>query len=87
MEEKGREVVDKLKELVKEGNVTRIRVLRNGDSIINIPMTAGVIGAGIGLVAAPWALIAGAVAAVGFKCRVEVEKKDGQIVTVYGKDN
>ena len=55
--------------------------------LLDMIQEAGVIGAGIGLVAAPWALIAGAVAAVGFKCRVEVEKKDGQIVTVYGKDN
>ena len=44
--------IEKLKELVQKGNVSRIVVKRNGDSILNIPVNVGVIGAAVGLAAA-----------------------------------
>ena len=70
LEDKAKEVVEKIKELVKEGNVTRVRVR---------------IGTFIGAAAAPWALIIAAITTIGFDCAVEVEKKDGTVTTVYGK--
>ncbi|MCR5783534.1 MAG: DUF4342 domain-containing protein [Clostridia bacterium] len=80
------EIIDKLKTLVKEGNVTHIRV-RKGDTIVlNIPMTAGVLGTILGAVTAPWAMIIATIATIGLKCTVEVEKKDGQITIVHGKE-
>ena len=79
------EIVQKIKALVKQGNVTRIRIRRGENIILNIPMTAGVAGGVIGLIAAPWALIIAAVATVGADCTVEVEKKDGEILVVYGR--
>ena len=36
-------------------------------------MTAGI----IGIAAAPWAVIAGAIAAYGFDCQFEIVKNDG----------
>jgi DNA polymerase II small subunit/DNA polymerase delta subunit B len=82
LEDKAKEVVEKIKELVKEGNVTRIRVRKDENVILNIPMTVGVVGTMIGAAAAPWALVIAAITTIGFDCAVEVEKKDGTITTV-----
>lgn len=77
------EIVEKIKELVKQGNVTRVRIRRGDNVILNLPMTAGVVGGVIGLVAAPWALILAALATIGLDCTVEVEKEDGQVIVIH----
>ncbi len=79
------EIVEKIKELVKEGNVTRVRIRRNENVILNLPMTVGVAGTVIGLIAAPWALILATIATIGLDCTVEVEDKNGQITVIHGK--
>jgi hypothetical protein len=68
---KGDEVVGKIKELVHEGNVRRI-VIKNeeGRSLVEIPLTVGVIGA---LLLPVWAAI-GAIAALVADCTILVEK-------------
>ena len=71
------EIIDKLKKLVKSGNVDRIVVSRGDDTLLNIPVNVGLLGSVIGLAAAPWAVIAAAVAAFGFSCKIEIVKKDG----------
>ncbi len=85
LESAAKEAVEKIKELVAEGNVTKIRIRKDDNVILNLPMTAGVIGAAVGAAAAPWALILAAITTIGFKCSVEVEKKDGSVTVVFGK--
>ena len=81
------DMVSKIKELVAEGNVSRIRI-RKGDTIIlNLPLFVGLIGTALGLVAAPWAVILGTISTIGFKCTVEVEKKDGTVTILHGKES
>ena len=81
------DMVSKIKELVAEGNVSRIRI-RKGDTIIlNLPLSVGLIGTALGLVAAPWAVILGTISTIGFKCTVEVEKKDGTVTILHGKES
>lgn len=75
------ETVEKVKELVKKGNVTKISVKRDGDTIINIPVNVGI----VGTIVAPWGILAAAVAAFGFKCKIEVTKDDGSIIDVSQK--
>ena len=61
------DMVAKVKEVVEEGNVSRIRI-RKGDTIIlNLPLSVGLIGTALGLVAAPWAVIRGTISTTGFK--------------------
>ena len=69
--------VDKLKKKVEEGNVDRIQIKKGDEVVFSVPVNVGILGGIIGLAAAPWALIAGAVAAFGLGCRLEVVKKDG----------
>ena len=67
------ETVSKLKELVKKGNVTKISVKKDEETIVNIPLNVGI----VGTIVAPWGVIAAAVAAFGFKCKIELTKDDG----------
>ncbi|HEY8462543.1 MAG TPA: DUF4342 domain-containing protein [Bacillota bacterium] len=69
---RGNELVDKIKEVVRKGNVTRIRVKQDDKVLIEIPVTAGVVGA----LLAPQLAIIGAVAALISRCTVEVERSN-----------
>ena len=75
--EKVDEITEKLKKLVKEGNVNKIVMKRNGEVMLSIPVNVGIIGGFLGVTAAPWAVIAAAVAAYGFDCTFEIVKADG----------
>ena len=79
------DTANKIKEMVEEGNVSRIRIRKGRNVILDLPVTVGVLGTAIGLIAAPWAVIVAAISTVGFKCTVEVEDKDGKVTVLYGK--
>lgn len=72
---RGSELVEKVKELVKKGNVTKIVVKQDGKVLVEVPVTAGVVGA----LLAPQLAIIGAVAALVSKCTVEIEKVDADV--------
>lgn len=71
---------EKLQELIQKGNVSRVRIRRGEKTILNVPVTAGVAGGVLGMLAAPWALIAGTVATLGLDCAVDVIKEDGEVI-------
>ena len=68
----GGAVLDKLKEIVREGNVRRVRVRQGDRTIAEFPLTVGVIGA----VFAPVLAAVGALAAVLTECTIEVEREE-----------
>ena len=76
--DRGSQLFGKLKALVKKGNVSRIKVKREDDTILNVPVNAGILGIAI----APLASVVAVVAAFGFKCVIEVVKEDGTIIDV-----
>ena len=80
-----KEITEKVRELVKKGNVARILIKREGETLVNLPLNVGIVGGIIGASAAPMALIAAAVATAGFKCKVEIVKTDGEIIDVNSK--
>ena len=67
----GEQVVGKIKELVREGNIRRI-TLKNeeGRTLIEIPLTIGVVGA---VLLPVWAAI-GAIAALAANLTIVIEK-------------
>ena len=71
-------VIERVKELVKKGNISRIVVRKDEELILNLPLNVGI----IGTVMAPIAMLAGIVAAFGTKCVIEVIKDDGTIIDV-----
>lgn len=72
-----KDMIEKLKAKVKEGNVDRIQIRKDDEIILKVPVNVGIIGGILGVAAAPWALIAGTIAAFGFGCKLEIVKKDG----------
>lgn len=76
--EKGEALFTSLKNLVKKGNVARIQVKKDEDTILNVPVNAGI----LGICIAPLASVVAIVAAFGFKCGIEVVKTDGTIIDV-----
>lgn len=71
-EVKGEDVVRKVKELIKEGNVRKIKISnKSGEVIAEFPLTVGVVGT---LLAAPLAAL-GAIAALVAECTITVERR------------
>lgn len=69
----GDEIISKLKELVREGNIRRITIKNEeGRSLVDIPLTIGVVGA----LLAPQLAAIGAVAALVTNCTLVVEKSE-----------
>lgn len=75
-------MIGKLKAKVKEGNVDRVQIRKDDEVILKVPVNVGIIGGLIGVAAAPWALIAGTIAAFGFGCKLEIVKKDSPFYIV-----
>jgi hypothetical protein len=74
----GDQVVQKVKELIHEGNIRRVRVVHKGNTVLELPLTVGASAAAIGIIAAPFLAALGAFAALVTECTVEVEKIDGK---------
>ena len=71
----------KFKAIVDKGNVSRILVSKGGKTIVNFPVTAGVIGA----VLVPWGAILGIVAAMGTQCSIDFVDDKGNVIDIDGK--
>ena len=66
-------LVDRVKELLHEGNVTRIIVKdEKGRGLLEIPATIGV----IGTVLAPWLAALGVIAVLVTNCKIVVERRE-----------
>ena len=72
-EVKSDELVKKAKEILHEGNVTKLIVEdEEGRTLLEIPATAGIVGALI----APWLAALGAIAAIATNCKIKVERRE-----------
>jgi hypothetical protein len=68
----GEQLVSEIKRLVNEGNIRRIIIKQGDKTLIEIPLTLGVIGIALLPV---WAAI-GAIAALVAECTIVVEKAE-----------
>jgi hypothetical protein len=76
---RGNELVEKIKDLVRKGNVTKIRVKQDDKILVEIPVTAGVVGA----LLAPQLAIIGAVATLVSRSTLEIEKSQPESGTFH----
>ena len=68
----GHELLKKVKELIHEGNIRKISIKdKKGTTLIEFPLTIGVVGAAI----APVLAAVGAIAALVAECTITVERK------------
>ena len=70
----GSQLVDKVKQLIHEGNVRKVRLVHEGRTLIEIPLTIGAPIVAAGILAAPVLAALGAFAALVTECTIEVEK-------------
>ena len=70
----GSQLVDKVKQLIREGNIRKVRLLHEGRTVFEIPLTVGAPAAAIVILAAPVLAALGAFAALVTECTIEVEK-------------
>lgn len=69
----GANLVDRVRELLHEGNVTRLIIKGADDKVLlEIPATVGV----VGVVLAPWLVALGVIAALVTNCRIVVERRE-----------
>jgi hypothetical protein len=68
----GGQVIDKVKQVVREGNVRRIVIKQGGRSVAEFPLTVGVVGA----VFAPMLAAVGAIAALSSDCTIDIERAE-----------
>jgi len=68
----GEELLKKVKELIAEGNIRRIAIKnKEGKTLVELPLTIGVVGA----VLAPVLAAVGAIAALVTECTITVERE------------
>lgn len=72
----GDQLVQQVKDLLKEGNVRQLRIrASDGDIVLETPLTFGVVAGGAVVLAAPWLAILGAIAAFVTHVQVEVVRE------------
>ena len=72
----GEQLLARVQEIIREGNARRI-IIRQGDrTLLEIPLTVGVIGAAAGLSVAPILVAVGAVGALLAQVTLQVVRKD-----------
>jgi hypothetical protein len=66
----GANIIEKLKDIIREGNVRRVVIKQGGNTIAEFPLTVGVVGA----VLAPILAAIGALVALVKDCTIHVER-------------
>lgn len=75
IEVRGDDLLATFKELVHEGNITKVTILNEeGHKIVEIPLTVGVVGA----LLLPSLAAIGAIAAIVTKCTLEIERAEDE---------
>jgi hypothetical protein len=72
----GSQLVEKVKQLIREGNIRRVRILHEGRTVLEIPLSIGAPAAALTILMAPVLAALGAFAALVTQCTLEVEKID-----------
>jgi hypothetical protein len=70
----GDKVVAKVKQLIHEGNIRRVRVIHERRTVLEIPLSVGAPAAAVTIMVAPVLAALGAFAALVTECTIEVEK-------------
>ena len=74
----GSQVVEKVKQLIHEGNIRKVRLLHEGRTVLELPLSIGAPATAITILAAPVLAALGAFAALVTECTIEVEKVEKQ---------
>jgi hypothetical protein len=70
----GDKVVEKVKQLIHEGNIRRVRIIHEKRTVLEIPLSLGAPAAAVTILVSPLLAALGAFAALVTECTIEVEK-------------
>jgi len=70
----GDKVVEKVKQLIHEGNIRTVRIIHEKKTVLEIPLSVGAPVAAVTILVAPLLAALGAFAALVTECTIEVEK-------------
>ena len=70
----GNNLVEKVKELVRQGNIKRVRLIHEEKVLIDIPLSVGAPVAVVTVLAAPVLAALAAIAVLVKDCTIEIEK-------------
>ncbi len=77
----GEQLVSKVKELIHEGNVRRIIIKQDGHTVMEFPLTVGL----VGVIVAPALAAIGAIGALIAQCSIEVIRSERPSEAVQNK--
>lgn len=66
--------MEKVKQLIREGNIRKVRIIHKGKTVLEVPLTIGAPAAAAMIMVAPVLAAIGAFAALVTECTIEVEK-------------
>ena len=78
----GGAILDKLKDLLREGNIRRVRVRQGEHTIAEFPLTAGV----VGVVFAPVLAAVATIIALAKDCAIDIQRETGADTAALGAD-
>lgn len=70
-----------IKQTIEKGNITRIKIKKDENVLIDIPVNAG-IAAGVVAIIIPPILAAGVIAAIATQITIEITKEDGSVEVI-----
>lgn len=71
----GTQLIETIKELIKEGNIRQIKVFaKDREFKMEMPLNIGVLAGGAVTLAAPWLAVIGVIAAFATNVRVQIER-------------
>ena len=74
----GGQLLEEVKRLIHEGNVRRVVIKQEGNTVVEFPLTIGVVGVAL----APVLAAIGALAALLTECSIEVERSEEPAATM-----
>jgi hypothetical protein len=81
LKNKSEDIVEEIKKIVKEANATKLVIIKDDETLINIPISAGA----VGVVLSPLLGVAGITVAMLAKCTVEIYTKEGNKININDK--
>ena len=75
------EMMTKLKEMIKKGNVVRVVIEKDGDKVVNLPITFGAAALALG----PMATLLGLSAAMLTKYNIKITKENEEVILDLGE--
>lgn len=74
-------LIERLKQLIKKGNISKIVVKKDNETVLNIPVNIGILSA----IWVFWPTLIATILALGMRCSIELIKDNGEVVSLSNK--